>query len=153
MPKSNGVLSRQERTFIDTTAATGNPVYAAAIAGYKHPNARASGYLAKPTIQAEIRKVQLERLHNEVLPMAVDVLRTALDLDHAGVPWGSRITAAKIVTDRVFNDAQSGQRKDVADMTADELKDAMQDLQSRLANMAKPIVDATPAQPEAGAFE
>jgi len=153
MPRHNGRLTDQERQFASGVAATGNPVYAAAIAGYRHPGPRASNNLSKPEVQAEIRKQQLARLHNEVLPMAINVLRAALDLDHAGVPWGSRVTAAKIVTDRVFNDAQSAAQKDMADMTADELKDRMAMLQDRLASLAKPIVEHVDDAPEAGAFE
>jgi phage terminase small subunit len=153
MPRHNGRLTDQEKHFASGVAATGNPVYAAAIAGYRHPGPRASHNLTKPAVQEEIRKQQLARLHNDVLPMAINVLRAALDLDHAGVPWGSRVTAAKIVTDRVFNDAQTGANKDMADMTADELKERMAQLQGRLAEMAKPIVDASAEPVDEGAFE
>lgn len=152
MPKSNGVMSRQERSFVDTVAATGNPVYAAAIAGYKHPHARASGYMAKPTIQAEIRARELARLHNDLLPASMNVLAAALNMDTAGVPWGSRITAAKIVQDRVFSPGESAGRKDLADMSADEIKDQLAELQGRLADIAKPIVEAE-ANPDSGAFD
>lgn len=152
MPSKTGKLTASETAVVQAFAETESVQFARMKGQYRSDQAVYQA-LQRPAVQAEIRKVQLERLHNDLLPAAVTVLRTALDLDHAGVPWGSRITAAKIVTDRVFNDAQSGQRKDVADMTADELKDAMQDLQSRLANMAKPIVDATPAPTEEGAFE
>jgi phage terminase small subunit len=153
MPIKGGVMTDQERAFVSHVATTGDPVYAAAIAGYKHPSRRAYHNLTKPELQTEIRKQQLARLHNDVLPMAINVLRAALDLDHAGVPWGSRVTAAKIVTDRVFNDAQTGANKDMADMTADELKERMAQLQGRLAEMAKPIVDASAEPVDDGAFE
>src|SRR4051812_3598548 len=50
---------------------TGDPTYAAQ-AGYGSPSRRASQALANPAIVEEIRRVQHQRLHTEVLPLAVD---------------------------------------------------------------------------------
>lgn len=152
MPDKVGRFNGQEKAFVEAYGTTGDREYARFRANYRS-TASAVQALQRPAIQAEIRKVQLERLHNDLLPAAVTVLRTALDLDYAGVPWGSRITAAKIVTDRVFNDAQSAASKDMADMTADELKERMAQLQNRLADIAKPVLDHVDDAPEAGAFE
>lgn len=148
MPLKSGKMNRQEQVFVETVAETGNPVYAAAIAGYRQPQPRASQNLAKPAIQAEIRARELARLHNDLLPASMNILALALNPNTAGVPWGSRITAAKIVQDRVFSPAESAGRKDLSDMSADELKAAMQELQDRLANMAKPVIEGSPAPVE-----
>lgn len=145
MPNQRGALTAQERAFAAAASETGNPVYAAAIAGYRHPRPRASENLAKPAIQAEIRARELARLHNDLLPASMNILALALNEATPGVPWGSRITAAKIVQDRVFSPAESAGRKDLSDMSADELKAAMAELQGRLANMAKPVIEAEPS--------
>lgn len=152
MPIKGGAVTAQERGFVDEMVKTRNPVYAAAIAGYKQPERRAYANLAKPAIQAEIRARELARLHNDLLPASMNVLAAALNMETAGVPWGSRITAAKIVQDRVFSPGESAGRKDLADMSADEIKDQLAELQGRLADIAKPIVDAEP-NPDSGAFD
>lgn len=150
MPLKNGHLNNQERVFSEQVAVTGNPVYAAAIAGYRQPQPRASQNLAKPAIQAEIRAQQLARLHNDLLPLAMGTLETALTDDK--VPWGSKMVAVKITLDRVFTAGEDGAQKDPATMTADEIAATLERLKRELADRAKPIIDETPIDEGNGAF-
>lgn len=154
MPDKIGRLNDQERQFVEAYGATGDRAFARFKANYRS-EASVTQALARPAIQAEIRQRELARLHNDLLPASMNVLASALNMETAGVPWGSRITAAKIVQDRVFSPAESAGRKDLSDMSAEELKAAMAELQGRLANMAKPVIEAE--QPstidEPGAFD
>ena len=72
MPLKNGRFTPQELDFIDKMAATGDATYAAEKARYGTPARRASQALANPAIVDEIRRLQQQRLHAEVLPLAVD---------------------------------------------------------------------------------
>lgn len=151
MPRKNGVMNAQERVFSEQMATTGNPVYAAAIAGYRQPQPRSSQNLAKPAIQAEIRQQQLARLHNDLLPLAMGTLETALTDDK--VPWGSKMVAVKITLDRVFTAGEDGAQKDPATMTADEIAATLDRLKRELSDRAKPIVDVSPIDDKTGAFD
>lgn len=154
MPLKNGKLTRQESAFSAAMAATGDPVYAARKAGYPSPQQRSSQNLAKPAVQAEIRAQQLARLHNDLLPLAINTLQTALT--DAVVPWGSKMVAAKIVLDRVYAPGEAGAGKDPAEMSGDELQSAIDRLRREASERARPIVDASPVQedsPKPGAFD
>ena len=72
-------------------AATGDATYSATKAGAKSPQPRAFEMLARPAVQAEIRAQQLARLHNDLLPLALNTIETALK--DPVVPWGSKMVA------------------------------------------------------------
>lgn len=151
MPVKSGKMTRQEKAFSVGMAETGNPVYAATAAGYAHPHQRAHGNLAKPEVQAEIRQLQLARLHNDLLPLAMNTLETALT--SPAVPWGSKMVAVKITLDRVYSASDEAGRKDPATMTADEIAATLDRLKRELSDRAKPIVEASPNPAEIGAFD
>lgn len=131
-------------------AATGDATYSARQAGYAHPQPRGSELLAKPKMQAEIRAQQLARLHNDLLPLAINTLQTALT--DAVVPWGSKMVAAKIVLDRVYAPGEAGAGKDPAEMTGDELQAAIDRLRREASERAKPIVEIEESIPKSDAF-
>ncbi|RWA81484.1 MAG: hypothetical protein EOQ31_31560 [Mesorhizobium sp.] len=132
-------------------AVTGDPTHSARIAGYAHPQPRGSDNLRKPAVQAEIRAQQLARLHNDLLPLAINTLQTALT--DAVVPWGSKMVAAKIVLDRVYAPGEAGAGKDPAEMSGDELQSAIDRLRREASERAKPMIEIEESIPKPGAFD
>lgn len=151
MVTKSGRLSRMESAFAGVAAATGDPVYAAQKVGYGSPVKRSSQNLAMPAIQAEIRAQQLARLHNDLLPLAINTLETALT--DPVVPWGSKMVASKIVLDRVYAPGEAGAGKDASEMSGDELQAAIDRLRREASARAKPIVEHSPEPPKTGAFD
>ncbi|MBZ9706085.1 hypothetical protein LB543_05045 [Mesorhizobium sp. ESP7-2] len=145
-------MTRKEIGFSAAMAATGDAGYAAAKVGAKQPLSRAHEMLRRPAVQAEIRALQLARLHNDLLPLAINTLETALT--DPVVPWGSKMVASKIVLDRVYAPGEAGAGKDASEMTGDELQTAIDRLRREASARAKPIVDVEPVeQPKTGAFD
>lgn len=151
MRLKKGAFTRQEKAFAATMAVTGDPTYSAAKAGYSTPQPRGSELIARPKVQAEIRAQQLARLHNDLLPLAINTLETALT--EAVVPWGSKMVAAKIVLDRVYAPGEAGAGKDPSEMSGDELQSAIDRLRREASERAKPIVDHEESIPKSGAFD
>lgn len=151
MPRKNGGFNAQEKRFVDVQAATGNPVYAAAMAGYRHPGPRATQNMLKPAVQTAVKTEQMRRLTNELLPLALDTLQTALTDDK--VPWGAKMTGVKITLDRVYGADDKGERKDPSEMSADELQQAIERLRQEAGNRAKTIEAKADETPETGAFD
>jgi len=124
---------------MEQTAATGNPVYAAAIAGYKQPAPRASQNMAKPEIVAGIRALEMKRMSNEALPLAVNtVVRAMTD---PGVPWAQQLKAADITFKYVLANGEENDIKALHEMTGEQLTSAMSLLQARLSEIAKPVIE------------
>jgi phage terminase small subunit len=153
MPVKGGALTQQEKAFSVQMAKTGNPVYAAAVAGYKHPERRAYNNLTKPGVQAEIIKHQQQILVGELLPASTVVLAAMLNLETAGVPWSARAQAAKIVRSEVAGMADSKGSKDFSDMTADEIHQAIEDARRQLAERSKPVLEHVDDTSSSSAFE
>ena len=143
-------MTKAEKAFAGVMAATGDPTYSAAQAGYAHPQPRGSQALARPQVQAEIRAQQLARLHNDLLPLAINTLETALT--DPVVPWGSKMVASKIVLDRVYAPGEAGASKDASEMTGDELQAAIDRLRREASNRAKPVLEHEESIPKSGAF-
>ena len=151
MPLKNGKLTRQESAFAGVMAVTGDPAYSARKAGYPSPQQRGSQNMAKAAVQAEIRAQQLARLHNDLLPLAINTLETALT--DPVVPWGSKMVASKIVLDRVYAPGEAGAGKDASEMSGDELQAAIDRLRREASARAKPIVEHEDSIPKTGAFD
>ena len=143
-------LTRREANFANHMAASGDPQVSAAQAGYAHP--RHSGYeIAKrPDVQAEIRRVQMERLFSEVLPLAVNVHLAILNDDKT--PAGARVQAVKLAYDRTLGDANAAENKQAHEMSPDELAKAIADAKLRAAALehvaadrAKPVIEGDKA--------
>lgn len=151
MASKDGRLSRMESAFANVAAVTGDPVYAATKVGYSSPVQRASENMHKVAVQAEIRAQQLARLHNDLLPAAINTLETALT--DPVVPWGSKMVASKIVLDRVYASNEGGAGKDASEMTGDELQAAIHKLRREASSRARPIVEHEESSPKTGAFD
>lgn len=131
-------LNPQQRAFASNYAVTGDPVYSATKAGYnKSPAPRASQNLALPHVQAEIARIQSEKLFNEALPAAVNCLISIISSDKA--PAGARVQAAKVVLDRTLGAEDAGKGKEPHEMTPEELATAISALERAAADKAKPV--------------
>lgn len=99
-----------------------------------------------PHVQAEIARIQTERLFNEVLPLAV---QAHIDLlTNPATPAGARVQAVKLAYDRTLGGDATGSDKQPHEMTADELARAIDDaklraaaLESVKADRAKPVIE------------
>lgn len=60
-------------------------------------------------MQTEVGRLQLARIHNDLLPLAVSTLEKVM-LDDKASERG-KIAAAKIVLDRAYNVASDAERK------------------------------------------
>lgn len=108
-------------------------------AGYAHPAKQASNVLARPAIAAEVARLQLERIANELLPLAVDVHKELLT--GLAVPAGARVQAVKLAYDRAFGSQDAAGGKAPHEMTGAELAAEIDKLKRRAADLATPIID------------
>lgn len=146
MPLKTGKLTPHERKFAEAYAMTGSQKYAATQAGYKG-HTGAVGALQRPAIQEEIRRVQMERLFQDVLPLAVQQ-HLAL-LEDPKTPAGAKVQAIKLAYDRTLGSQEGAESKAPHEMSADEIqreltasKLRLAALESAKADMAKPVIDA-----------
>jgi len=146
-----------ETRFAEVYAATGDASYSGAKAGYALPHARASEALQRPAVQAEIRRVQTQRLFEEALPLAVTTLCKIMGDERQ--PAGARVQASKIALDRTLGDPNTASTKEAHEMTPDELAKALADAKLRAAALsqvaadrAKPVLDHEP-DPKPGIFD
>lgn len=146
MPDKTGRFTPQERVFVRQMASTGDPVYSAQKAGYSSPAQRASQALARPAVQAEITKLQLERLYSKVLPLAVEQHEKLLR--DPATPAGAKVQAIKLAYDRTLGADSEAAHKEPHEMTAAELDAAIQRLRQAAAERAKPVIDVEPAPAE-----
>ncbi len=138
MPRFNGHLTASEKVVAAAYAETGSQQFAAHRAGIQQPGA--SKALQRPAVQAEILRIQHERLTNDLLPLAVKAVEDILRSDKA--PAGARIQAAKLVFDRTLGAQDALGGKEPHEMTGSELADAIAKLEAMAASKARPIEDA-----------
>lgn len=140
MPLKSGRLTNQERGFAKIFAETANPGYSAAKAGYAHPLPRAHDALQRPAVQAEIVRIQTERLFNTILPLAVAMHEKLLA--DPKTPAGARVQAVKLAYDRTLGLTEGLGEKEPHEMTGDELQQAVTRLRNEAARRAKPVIEA-----------
>lgn len=146
MPLKNGRLTRVETKFAKAYAATTDTVYSATKAGYAKPDTRGAETLHRPAVQHEIRRIQLERLFQEGLPLAVNVHLAILADERT--PAGARVQAVKLMYDRTLGDPDQVQAKQAHEMTPEELAKAIGEAKLRAAALehvaadrAKPVIE------------
>ena len=145
MVKKPPRLTRKQSIFAQRMA-QGQPVSEASkMAGYSN---HVGGVLAvqTPHVQAEIARIQTERLFNEVLPLAIQVHIDVLT--NPATPAGARVQAVKLAYDRTRAGDATNATKEPHEMTADELARAIDDarlraaaLESVKADRAKPVIE------------
>lgn len=138
MPLKTGQLTQAEKTVAGVLASTGSPAYARQKAGVSAPGFHK--IINRPAVQAEIARLQTERLFSEALPAAVDCLVSIIRSDKA--PAGARVQAAKVVLDRTLGSDEAAKQKDPSEMTPDELAEAIAKLEQVAASRAK-VVEPT----------
>lgn len=144
MPRKNGHLTRQETVVAAVYAETGSQGFAAHKAGISQPGASLA--LQRPAVQAEIARLQTEKLFNVALPAAVACVIEVLT--NAKAPAGARVQAAKLTFDRTLGVIDGAQGKEAHEMSGSELADAIARLEDIAAARAKPV---TP--PEISVFD
>jgi len=142
VPLKSGRLTPTERQFAAAYAATGDRTYAATKAGFKAPSVSAHQCLSRPAVLAEIARVQRERLYNEALPLAVNTLQAIMSDEKA--PAGARVQAAKVVLDRTLGSVDEGQRKELHEMTHEEIQEALARLRAEVEERARPRLELQP---------
>lgn len=150
MPDKTGRMTVQERAFVRHFADTGDPVYAAEKAGYAQPERRALEKLHSPVIAAATRRQQIERLNNELLPLAVDTLQSILT-DAEATDRARLAATAQVLKATIGANVEASQGKEPHEMSSDELQQRIADLRREAAERAKPIIDVEPA--ESGVFD
>ena len=143
LPNKAGRKTEQERVFVEAMAATGDRSYSARVAGYAQPGRDAGRALARPAIQAEIARIQTEKLFTEALPAAVQCLVSIIRNDKA--PSGARVQAAKVVLDRTLGSDKAARAKEPSEMSPDELAREIEKLTRIASDRAKAVIDIEPA--------
>lgn len=141
LPKKGGRLTPQERVFIDGAARTGDEEYAARRAGYVQPKRDAWRLRQRPAVVEEVRRQQMARLNNELLPLALDVIQNVLT-DPKSSERG-RLQAAKIVVDQAHKSGEGGTVKEPHEMTVDELTERIDQLRREAVERARPVIEGT----------
>lgn len=151
MPLKDGTLTPQEAMFSGYMAATGDATYAAARAGYRGPYKEGWAKMQNPALVETVRRAQMARLNNDLLPAALDLIERVILDDKENTR--NRLTAAKIVVDRTLGQVQDGaETKEPHEMTAAELQARIERLRREQADRAKPVIDAEPS-PAPGVFD
>lgn len=139
MPYKDGRLTPREKKFAEHFADSNDLRYSAEKAGFALSGIESNGWraLQRPEVQAVIRAQQSARLVSEALPAAVNCLVNILKDGKAAA--GARVSAAKVVLDRVYGVDATGERKDPSEMSAEELGRAIEKLQQEASERAKII--------------
>lgn len=143
---NKGKFTRKQVKAIAGAVASGDMVEGARRAGYANPYVAANQLSKIPDVVAEVRKQQTERMNNDLLPAAVDLLHKVLTDETEQTR--NRIAAAKIVLDRTLGANDGVEGKEPHEMTADELANRIATLRARQGELASGAIDITPAGPE-----
>lgn len=141
MPLKDGKLTPREQAVSRVMAETGQMRYVKAQTGMSEQGIRKA--LARPAVQAEIARIQTERLFTDALPAAVDCLVGIIRSDKA--PAGARVQAAKVVLDRTLGSDEAGKAREPSEMSPDELAREIEKLTRIASERAKPVLDLEPS--------
>lgn len=153
MPLKGGKMTAQERKFSQVYADTGSSAYSATKAGYAVPDVAGSKVLARPAVQESIKRQQLARLNNELLPLALDTIEGILRNPKA-TDSNKATVAGLVMKYSVGTAGEGGQEKEPHEMTADELQQQIARLRREAAERARPVIDveASSIDEESGVF-
>lgn len=139
MPTKTGRRTDKEALFIGHLASTGDEKFAAMKAGYSNPQVQGWQKMHNPAIVEAVRKVQVARLNNDLLPKSLDLLeRVILDDKEA---TRNRITAAQTVLKYSLGARDGGEEKEAHEMTPAELQARIDTLRRTLADKARPVIE------------
>lgn len=152
MPSKAGKMTPQERRFVEVYAVTQDAAYAATKAHYRTPGVQGPQKLAKPALVEEIKRQQIARLNNDLLPLALNLIESVI-LD-AKETTRNRLTAAKIVVDRTIGQGgEAGEDKEPHEMTPSELQARIDRLRREQAERAKPVIEGELSEDKGSVFE
>lgn len=143
-------MTYAEKRIAEVMAETGSRKLASIEAGVSPTSGAVAKALARPAVQEEIRRQQVEKLFKDALPAAVTCLIGIMTDDKA--PAGARVQASKVVLDRTLGAAEDGTRKEPHEMTAEEIADAIGKLEAMAAERAKPVISAQPVPNDGDMF-
>lgn len=144
MPLKNGRMTQAEKDIAEAFARTGDKAYAGHVAGLSKISNGIVRALARPEVQAEIRKQQVARLFQEALPAAVQCLISIITDSKAAA--GARVQASKVIFDRTLGATEEGQGKEAHEMTSEELARAIEELERVASDRAKVVEHVEIAQ-------
>lgn len=151
MPRKDGSLTPQEAAFAGYMAASGDATYSAARAGYRTPTVDGWKKTHDPAMVAVVKRAQMARLTNDLLPLSLTVLQNVLSDDRETTR--NRLTAVGLVLRYTVGQDQHGaETKEPHEMTAAELQERIERLRREQSERAKPVIDAEPA-PGPGVFD
>lgn len=146
MPIKGGKLTGSEVAFVAAYAESGNLGFAGHKAGYGGVNS-ASQALARPAVQDAIRREQIARLNNELLPLAIATLVEVMTSKTA-TERGKLTATALVLKHTVGAAVDATEGKEPHEMSAHELQQRIEALRREAADRAKPVtldVDPNPA--------
>ena len=138
MPDKKGRLSPAELAFASAYASTSDSGYSAKQAGYRS-QAGGSMALQRPAVQAEIARIQLARLYDEGLPIAVEA-HIAL-IKSPATAAGAKVQAIKLLYDRTIGAGEQAIQKELHEMTSAEIDATIDKLKRLASDKALPIVE------------
>lgn len=145
MPRKGGKLTRQESIFAKAYSSTGDAQYSAVSAGLAVPHASGYKTLARPAVKAEIEKISLARMENEVVPLAI---KRHLEILNDAASTGQVLNRAiEMAYKYGLKLAGSGAQKEAHEMTAEELASAIS-LLERVAGDRATVIRSAPAPSE-----
>lgn len=138
LPNQKGAFTPRERVLMDRFAASGDVPYSAQAAGYASASG-AHNALARPAVALEIHRIQLARIQNEVLPLAV---KRHLELLADKTVSGQTLNRAiEMAYKYGLGAGDDGRRKEAHEMTAEELANAIDTLKRAASDRAAPVLE------------
>jgi phage terminase small subunit len=151
MPLKGGKLTPKEAQFIGHMAATGDATYSAKMAGYGSAPLLGWQKAHNPAIAESVRKAQITRLTNELLPASLDLLSQVLTDTKESTR--NRITAAQTVLKYTLGANERGEEKAPEDMTPAEIQARIDQLRRAAADKARPVIEGQVQAPDPGVFD
>jgi phage terminase small subunit len=146
MPLKNGALTKREQAFVEAFGRAGDRVAAAREAGYASPEVQGHHLLARPAIAQAAEAQLLEGLRAGVLE-GVPILRK---LQAGALKDSDKVAAARALQDfygKVLDRLGIGADKELHEMTADELRQKLGELDRLQARHDAVDVIAEPLDP------
>lgn len=150
LPNQKGAFTPREKLFMGRYVATGDLIYASEKAGFASSSGGANA-LARPAVAAEIQRLQLARIQNEVLPLAVSRHLALLKDTEVGGQTLNR--AIEMAYKYGLGGDRDGAGKEAHEMTAAELAEAIATLRRAAADKAKPVLELEAVSSEPGVFD
>jgi hypothetical protein len=151
MPVKGGKLTPKEAQFIGHMAATGDATYAAKMSGYSHATIQGWQKANNPELAGHVRRAQVARLNNDLLPLSLDVVGGIL-LDK-GASNRDKLTAAQVVLKYTLGASERGEEKAPEDMTPAEIQARIDQLRRAAADKARPVIEGQVQAPDPGVFD